>query len=129
MSIGFAMETTIGNMMAGIMLMSNEKIKLGDLVQFMGSLNIMGTIEEINVRYTVIRTFDKRRTIIPNSIVVSTPIKTLKSETLIRGDIKIRLPRYVDINQIKSLLIQILNTIDSVLHKEYTNIVVTGFDT
>ena len=100
-----------------------------DFVQFMGSLNIMGTIEEINVRYTVIRTFDKRRTIIPNSIVVSTPIKTLKSETLIRGDIKIRLPRYVDINQIKSLLIQILNNIDGVLHKEYTNIVVTGFDT
>ena len=129
MSIGFAMETTIGNMMAGVMLMTNEKIKLGDFVQFMGSLNIMGTIEEINVRYTVIRTFDKRRTIIPNSIVVSTPIKTLKSETLIRGDIKIRLPRYVDINQIKSLLIQILNNIDGVLHKEYTNIVVTGFDT
>ena len=127
-SIGFAMETTIGNMMAGVMLMTNEKVKLGDFVQFMGSLNIMGTIEEINVRYTVIRTFDKRRTIIPNSVIAATPIKTLKSETLIRGNIKLRLPRHIDINQIKSLLIQILNNIDGVLHKEYTNIVITGFD-
>jgi small-conductance mechanosensitive channel len=122
------METTIGNMMAGIMLMTNEKVKLGDLVQFMGSLNIMGTIEEINVRYTVIRTFDKRRTIIPNSIIAATPIKTLKTETLIRGDIKVRLPRHIDIDQVKSLLIQVLNSIDGVLHKEYTNIVVSGFD-
>jgi len=127
-SIGFAMETTIGNMIAGIMLMTNDKVKLWDFVQFMGSLNIMGTIEEINVRYTVIRTFDKRRTIIPNSIIAATPIKTLKTEVLIRGNIKLRLPRHIDIDQVKSLLIQTLNNIDGVLHKEYTNIVVSGFD-
>ena len=89
---------------------------------------MMGTIEEINIRYTVIRTFDKRRTIIPNSVISSTPIKTLKSETLIRGDIQLRLPRHIDIDQVKSLLIQTLNSIDGVLHKEYTNIVVSGFD-
>ena len=64
--------------------MTNEKVKLGDFVQFMGSLNMMGTIQEINVRYTVIKSFDKRRTIIPNSIIAATPIKTLTTETLIR---------------------------------------------
>ena len=111
-------------MIAGVMIMTNQKVKLGDLVQFLGSLNIIGTIEEINVRYTVIRTFDKRRTIIPNSVIASTPIKTLKTEPLIRGDLTLRLPRYIDINQVKSLLIQIINSIDGVLHTEYTNIVV-----
>ncbi|EKD25600.1 MAG: MscS mechanosensitive ion channel [uncultured bacterium (gcode 4)] len=128
-SIGFAMDTTIGNMIAGVMIMTNEKVKLGDFVEFMGSLNLMGTIEEINIRYTVIRSFDKRRTIIPNSMVAATPIKTLKSEILIRGNVKLRFPRHIDVNQVKSLLIQILNSIDGVLHKEYTNIVVTWFDT
>jgi small-conductance mechanosensitive channel len=122
------MDTTIGNMLAGIMIMTNHKVKLGDLVQFMGSLNMMGTIEEINVRYTIVRTFDKRRTIIPNTIVASTPIKTFKSETLIRGNVKLRLPRHIDTDQIKSLLIQILNNIKGVLHPEYTNIVISGFD-
>ena len=122
------METTIGNMIAGVMLMTNEKVRLGDFVQFMGSLNITGTIEEINIRYSVIRTFDKRRTIIPNTIMSSTPIKTLKAEPLIRGDIKIRLPRHIDIDQIKSLLIQNINSIKGILHPEYTNIVVSSFD-
>lgn len=116
-------------MIAGVMIMTNEKVKLGDFVEFMGSLNLMGTIEEINIRYTVIRSFDRRRTIIPNSMVAATPIKTLKSEILIRGNVKLRFPRHIDVNQVKSLLIQILNSIDGVLHKEYTNIVVTGFDT
>ena len=108
--------------------MTNEKVRLGDFVQFMGSINITGTIEEINIRYSVIRTFDKRRTIIPNTIMSSTPIKTLKAEPLIRGDIKIRLPRHIDIDQIKSLLIQNINSIKGILHPEYTNIVVSGFD-
>lgn len=127
-SLGFAMETTIGNMIAGVMIMTNQKVRIGDLVQFLGSINMVGTIEEINVRYTVIRTFDKRRTIIPNSVIASTPIKTLKTETLIRADAKLRLPRHIDIAQVKSLLIQTINSIDGVLHQEYTNFLVSGFD-
>ncbi|HCB51917.1 TPA: hypothetical protein DEP21_05135 [Patescibacteria group bacterium] len=50
----------------------------------MGSLKLLGTIEEINIRYTVIRTFDKRRTIVPNSIIAKTPIRTLKTEPILR---------------------------------------------
>jgi small-conductance mechanosensitive channel len=38
----------------------------------------MGTIEEITLRYTVIRTFDKRRVIIPNNIVAKTAIRPMK---------------------------------------------------
>ncbi len=49
LSLWFAMETTIGNMIAGIMIMTNKKIKIGDFVQFMGKLNLRGTIEEINI--------------------------------------------------------------------------------
>lgn len=78
------METTIGNMIAGIMIMTNEKIKIGDFMQFMGKINMRGTIEEINIRYTVIRTYDKKRTIIPNSILAKTPVQTYKSEPLLR---------------------------------------------
>jgi len=78
------METTIGNMIAGIMIMTNQKIKIGDYMQFMGKINMRGIIEEINIRYTVIRTYDKKRTIIPNSILAKTPVQTYKSEPLLR---------------------------------------------
>lgn len=35
------METTIGNMIAGIMFLTNKKIKIGEFTQFLGGLNIM----------------------------------------------------------------------------------------
>ncbi|MEI6774461.1 MAG: mechanosensitive ion channel family protein [bacterium] len=123
------METTIGNMIAGVMIMTNEKIKLGDLVQFMGSLNMMGTIEEINIRYTIVRTFDKKRVIIPNNILAKTPIKTYKSEPVIRGEIFFTVPRHVHMPQVKQILIDTINAHVKVLYKEYTNVWIENFDT
>ena len=129
LSLWFAMETTIGNMIAGIMIITNEKIKLGDFVQLLGSLKMMGTIEEINVRYTVIRTFDKKRTIVPNSVLAKTPIKTYKIEPLIRGEILFTVPRHVHIPQVKQILIDTINAHEKVLYKEYTNVRIENFDT
>ena len=128
LSIGFAMQTTIENMVAGVMFITNKKIKLGDFVEFMGSIKTKGTIEEINIKYTIIRSFDKRRLIIPNSIIASTPIKTFKTEPLLRGEFTISVPRHVDLDQVKKLLNDIINSDKHILKKEYTNTIVTGFD-
>ena len=129
LSLWFAMETTIENMIAGIMIITNKKIKLGDLMEFTGSLNMRGTIEEINVRYTVIKTFEKKRIIIPNSVLAKTPIKTYKSEPVIRGEILFTVPRHVHIPQVKQIIIGTINTHMKVLFKEYTNLWVENFDT
>ncbi|MCX6823080.1 MAG: mechanosensitive ion channel family protein [candidate division SR1 bacterium] len=128
LSIGFAMQTTIENMVAGVMFITNKKIKLGDFVEFLGSINTKGTIEEINIKYTIIRSFDKRRLIIPNSIMASTPIKTFKTEPLMRGEFTIKVPRHVDIEQVKQLLNDAINANKYVVQKEYTNTIITGFD-
>lgn len=128
LSLWFAMETTIGNMIAGIMILTNQKIKLGDFVQLLGKLNMRWTIEEINIRYTVVRTFDKKRTIIPNSILAKTPMQTYKSEPLIRWELFFTVPRHVHIPQIKEILIQTINKQKTVLYKEYTNVRIENFD-
>lgn len=129
LSLWFAMETTIGNMIAGVMIMTNKKIKLGDLVEFMGSINMKGRIEEINIRYTIVRTYDKKRTIIPNSILAKTPIKTYKSEPIIRGEIFFTVPRHVHVPQVKEILIEAINAHTKTLYKEYTNVWIENFDT
>lgn len=128
LSLWFAMETTIGNMIAGIMILTNQKIKLGDFVQLLGKLNMRWTIEEINIRYTVVRTFDKKRTIIPNSILAKTPMQTYKSEPLIRWELFFTVPRHVHIPQVKKILLETINAHKKVLYKEYTNIRIENFD-
>ncbi len=129
LSLGFAMETTIGNMISGIMILTNKKIKLGDFVQFMGKIKMRGTIEEIHIRYTVVRTWDRKRTIIPNSIIAKTPIITIKSEPLLRWECIFTVPRHVSIPQIKKIIIPTINEHPKVLYHEYTNLRIENFDT
>lgn len=129
LGVWFAMETTIGNMIAGVLLLMNQKVRLGDYVKFFGKLNMMWTIDEINIRYTVIKTFDKRRVIVPNSVVAATPIQTYKSEPLVRGEIKFTVPRHVLFSQIQEIMVPIINGHKSVVHKDYTSVLIAGFDT
>lgn len=126
--LGFAMETTIGNMVAGILIMTNKKVKLGDLVMFMWSINTLWKIEEINIRYCVVSTIDKRRLIIPNMLLAKTPVQTLKSEALIRGSIQLKLARHVDVQQVKNIINGVINNHEKVLFKNYTTTGIAGFD-
>lgn len=128
LGIWFAMETTISNMMAWVFLMTNEKVKLWDFVKFMGKMKLLWTIEEINIRYTVISTFDKRRVVVPNSIVAKTPIQTYKSEPLVRGEIVFRLPRHVHIPQVREIMLGVINAHKAIVHKDYTSVLITWFD-
>ncbi len=128
LSLWFAMQSTIENLVSGILIFTNQKIKLWESIQFLWSLKIMGTIEEITLRYTVIRTFDKRRIIIPNSIVAKTPIRPMKWESLLRGEINITVPRHTPIEQIKSVFTTSINSQKYILHPEYTNIFISTFN-
>ncbi len=126
--IWFAMETMISNMVAWFFILTNKKFKIWDFVQLLWKFNTNGTIEEISMRHTVIRTVDKRRLLIPNMIMSSTPIKTLKSEQLVRWDLELNLPRYIEPKQIKNLINSTINESDKILHKNYTNTFIKAFD-
>ncbi len=127
--IWFAMETTISNVVAWFFILTNKKIKIGDFIQLLGTFNVNGTIEEINMKHTIIRTVDQRRLLIPNMTMASTPIKTIKAETLIRWDMEISLPRHINIKQIKQILNQTINEDSNILNKNYTNTYIQWFDT
>ncbi len=62
--VGFASQQTLGNFVAGLLIAITQPVRLGDRVQYAGTV---GVIEEIGLTYTVIRTPDQQRLIVPNS--------------------------------------------------------------
>ena len=72
--IGFGLQTIANNFVSGIILLSERSIKVGDLVQLEDGT--IGVVEKINIRSTVIRTFDALEIIVPNSEFVSQRIST-----------------------------------------------------
>gem|GEM_PF-6432545 len=47
---------------------------------------------------------------------------------MIKSEIIVRVPRYVNTEQVQSLLINIINSHPNVINKEYTSNIISGFD-
>ena len=70
--LGLAAQSTLGNLISGISLVLYRPFKLGDKIQVPGPTGAeTGSVESINLGYTVLRTSDDRRLVIPNNIMAS----------------------------------------------------------
>ncbi|ATR80046.1 mechanosensitive ion channel family protein [Moraxella osloensis] len=63
-AIGFAFKDIFQNLLSGILLLLSEPFRIGDQI-ISGSFE--GTVEDIQIRATTIRTYDGRKVVIPNS--------------------------------------------------------------
>lgn len=63
--IGFASQDTLGNVAGGVMILFFKPFVLGDYVRYIDA-GVSGTIEEITLRHTAIRTAENKRLIVPN---------------------------------------------------------------
>lgn len=128
LSIWFAMENIIGNMIAGILIITHKKIKIWQMVKLLWSMNVLWTIEEIHIRYTIIRLIDKTRLLVPSIVLSSTPIQTIKDNPLIRWEVELKVHRDNSIEVIKQLITQAINEQKWVTYPWLTSVFMGNFD-
>lgn len=69
---GVSAQATLGNMVAGIQLAVTDPLRLDDVVVVEGE---WGNVEEVGLTYVIIRTWDRRRLVLPTSYFVNTPFQ------------------------------------------------------
>ena len=72
--IGLASQSVIGNLVAGVFLVIEKPMKVGDQVEVEGK---MGYVEDVKIMSTIIRTYDGVFVRIPNEKVFTTNISNL----------------------------------------------------
>lgn len=72
LAIGLALQGTLSNVAAGVMIILFRPIKLGDFVQVN---DVMGTVKEITLNYTEIADLGNVKVVVPNSEVWGNTIK------------------------------------------------------
>jgi small-conductance mechanosensitive channel len=70
--IGFALQRTLGNLFAGILIAFTQPIRLDDVVIVEGE---WGWIEEITLTYVVVKVWDWRRLVLPISYFIEHPFQ------------------------------------------------------
>jgi small-conductance mechanosensitive channel len=66
-AVGFASQKALSNLISGIFIIMFKPFRVNDRVSIRGTIS--GVVEDISLRHTVIRNFENRRVIIPNSII------------------------------------------------------------
>ena len=100
--IGFASQRTLGNFVAGLMIAITQPLRLGDWVEIGG---VGGSVEEIGLMYTFIRTEDNARLVIPNEKLASDTIRnsTIRSAAKY-AEVTVQVPPSVDLRALVEAL-------------------------
>ena len=101
MAIGLALSGTMQNFAGGLMLIAFKPFKAGDLIEAQGYL---GTVTEVNIVSTKLRTPDNRVIILPNGALSSGTINNFSPKPFRRLDIDLPFEHGTDVEKLMATL-------------------------
>jgi small-conductance mechanosensitive channel len=100
--VGFAARSTLANFVAGVMIAINQPVRLGDRIS-MG--DVEGTVEDIGLAYTRLRTPDNRRVLIPNEELANSRVTNMTIiDPVSLAQARLTLPPAVDPARVRAIL-------------------------
>lgn len=111
-AIGFAFQDIFKNFLAGILLLIQEPFRIGDQIIV---ADYEGTVEEINIRSTSIRTYLGERVLVPNSLVFTSPVQVRTAFRHRRTDLAVGVDYSTPLAEAKAILEQTITAVEGVV--------------
>ncbi len=105
MAIGMALGGTVQNFAGGVMLLIFKPFKVGDFIETQG---FSGTVEELNIVSTKLRTTDNREIILPNGALSNGNINNVTKKPVRRVDINLSVSYGSDAEQVKEVVLSLI---------------------
>lgn len=123
--LGFAAINTIGNAIAGIIIMTSKPIRVGDRIMYSGSYC---DVEAIDFMYTKLKMLDNTMMWIPNQELMKNSIINYgKGDIPVARTIKLTLDYSLNSAEIIPFLTEIVSKVDGVLEDPKPSTVISGF--
>lgn len=101
-AIGLALQGAFSNFAGGIMILSFRPFKVGDYIESNG---FSGTVKEISIFYTVLKTVDNVTITIPNGTLMNAVVTNYSVENTRRADFQFSVNLNSDIEKVISILL------------------------
>lgn len=122
---GFAFKDILQNFLAGILLLFTKPFVAGDQIVFK---TFEGTVEEIQTRATLIRTYDGRRVVIPNGELFVNPVVVNTAFPQRRMEYVIGIGYGDDIARAKQIILDVMREADGVAPDPQADVIVVGLN-
>lgn len=109
---GLALSGTLQNFTSGVLILLLKPFRVGDNINAQGQ---EGTVTSIQIFFTVVKTFDNRTVIMPNSKLSNEIIVNLSREGKRRMDIELKFGFAIDFEQVKNSIDRSINSIVELL--------------
>jgi potassium efflux system protein len=123
--LGFGLQNIFNNFISGIILLFERPIQVGDDVEINGT---WATVKKINVRATVVQTYDNASIIIPNSEFISSQVTNWSfKDKRLRRNIDVGVAYGSDIELVRQTLLDIAGKAQKVFKQPRPDVLFRDF--
>ena len=122
LAIGLALQGSLSNFAAGVMIVAFRPYKVGNFIEAGG---VAGTVEELQIFTTVLKTGDNKRIIVPNAQIMAGTIVNVSANPTRRVDLVAGCGYDDDLDQVRRVLEQILAADERILNDPAPTIAVS----
>ena len=119
LAIGLALQGSLANFAGGVLILLFRPFKKGDVIEAQGYL---GSVEEIQIFNTILKTPDNQRIIIPNGLLSNGCVKNINIEGTRRVDFVFGIGYNDDVVKAKAILMSLVEADERTLTSEPTDV-------
>ncbi len=119
LAVGLALQGSLANFAGGVLILLFRPFKNGDAIKAQG---FVGSVEEIQIFNTILKTFDNQRIIIPNGLLSNGCVTNINVNGTRRVDMVFGISYDDDITQAKTLLRSLIEADERVLKDQAVDI-------
>ena len=123
-AVGFAFQDIFKNFLSGILILIQRPFRIDDQI-VIGDYE--GTIEQIDIRTTKIRTYTGERILMPNSEVFTSAIRVRTAYSKRRTDLAVGVDYNTSLPEAKRILLETIRSVEGVLNKPDSEIDIVSF--
>ncbi len=124
-AIGFAFKDILQNFLAGVLILLREPFQIGDQIK---SGSFEGTVEAIETRATLIRTYDGKKVVIPNSQIYTNPVVVMTAYGKRRSEYDVNVDAEMDLAHAFQSMSEAIRQVDGVFRDPPPEVLLSDLD-
>lgn len=112
LAIALAFQGSLSNFAGGLLILIFKPFAVGNFIEANG---VMGTVQEIQMLYTIMDTFDNKRVVVPNGSLANSAVTNFSVNPTRRIDLNFGVGYDASIDEVKATIHEVLGSSDLVL--------------
>lgn len=106
-AIALALKDSLGNIAGGFIILINKTFKCGDEISVSGSIQTTGIVDEIDLLFTKMHSWDNKTITVPNGLMITSVLTNFTESGIRRVDKVYQVAKDTDIAKLKQILLKV----------------------